>query len=71
MRDEHPSCTEHAIELPAMPNTDKEEIRLLRQTLKDIRYIFSHYRKEHTDEAWETIDKLVNDPKLKTKGGHH
>jgi CHAD domain-containing protein len=59
------------IELPKPVNTDKEEIHKLRTALKDVRYIFARYGKENPHEALECISKIVNDPKLRTKGGKH
>ena len=62
---------EHRIELPDPPNKDKERIKLLHQTLKDARYIHRQYAKTLPAEAWETIGLILNNPKLRAKGGTH
>lgn len=58
-----------AIELPKPENQDKAEIAKLRTALKDARYIHAKYRKTLPEDAWTTIGLILNDPKLKTKGG--
>ena len=49
---------------------EEEEDPLLetyKQTIRDIRYIYRKYGKSHPDAAWETINKLAHDPKLKMR----
>ena len=36
-----------------------------RTAIRDVRYILNKYRALHPDEAWETIQKIVYDKKLK------
>ena len=45
-------------------NAKDEQLKRYKQTVADIRYIYRTYKRAHPDEAWETIRKLVNDPKL-------
>lgn len=59
------------IELPEKPNKDKEQIRLLRQAIKDAKYIHAKYKRSLPEEAWECIGLILNDPKLRAKGGTH
>ena len=59
------------IELPEKPNRDKEEIQRLRQALRDARYIYRTYKNSFPEEAWDCIGLILNDPKLKGKGGKH
>jgi len=46
---------------------ESEQLKQYKQTVQDIRYILRTYQREHPKEAWETIRKLVNDPKLRLK----
>ena len=44
---------------------DENQLKRYKQAIKDARYIFRTYRKRHPDEAWETIRKIIHDPKLR------
>lgn len=43
------------------------QLAIYKQTIKDIRYVFRTYRNSHPAEAWETINKLAHDPRLKMR----
>ncbi len=36
-----------------------------KQAVKDARYIFNHYREQCPLEAWDTLRKILFNPKLK------
>jgi len=48
-------------------NHATEQLKRYKQTLRDIQYILKMYKRTHPEEAWETIKKLANDPKLRLK----
>ena len=43
----------------------KDTLQHYRTAVKDARYILNHYRHPYPTEAWDTINKILNDPKLK------
>ena len=59
------------IELPPPRNHLAELLAQYRTTIKDVKYILKQYGVKHPTEAFECIEKIVNDPKLNHKGGTH
>jgi len=59
------------IELPKPANRIAEQLAQYKTTVKDVRYILKQYGRLHPDEAFECIEKIVNDPKLNHRGGTH
>ena len=59
------------IELPEKKNKDKEKINLLTTAINDAKYILRQYGKTLPEEAHETLLKILNDPRLKARGGAH
>jgi len=62
---------EGRIELPKPRNQIAEQLAQYKTTVKDVRYILKAYGKCYPEEAFECIEKIVNDPKLNHKGGTH
>jgi len=48
-------------------NKEAEQLAIHKNTLNDIRYILRRYKKDHPEEAWECIEKLANNPRLRLK----
>ena len=63
--------THSKIELPKKPNKDKEKIALLTTAINDAKYILRQYGKTLPKEAHETLLKILDDPRLKARGGTH
>ena len=61
----------YRIELPEKRNKDKEKIALLTTAINDAKYLLRQYGRTLPEEAHEAILKVLNDPKLKGKGGTH
>ena len=43
----------------------KEDLDIYHTAVKDVRYIIRQYRDRAPEDAWQTILKIVNDPKVK------
>ena len=54
-----------AFESDKVEETLKDTLQYYKIAVKDARYILNHYRHPYSAEAWDTIMKILNDPKLK------
>lgn len=43
----------------------EEQLELLKTALKDARYVFETYRAVYAEEAWETLRRILFNPKIK------
>jgi hypothetical protein len=62
---------QHKIEAVELHDTDKEQIAKLRETIKDARYIMHKYGKEHPQDAFECLEKILDSRTIRHKGGTH
>ena len=46
-------------------DTLKDTLQHYKIAVKDARYILNHYRHPYPNEAWDTLIKILHDPKLK------
>ena len=44
---------------------EEPQLEALRTALKDARYVFEKYRDTHPQEAWETLRRILFNPKIK------
>jgi homoserine dehydrogenase len=54
-------------EVKAVTTAERKEETLerLRNAIKDAKHVFTTYKDSLPEEAWETIRKIIFDPKLK------
>ena len=48
-----------------MEPKEDANVELYKVTIRDARYIMNRYKAPYPEEAWETIRKLLYNPKLK------
>jgi len=66
--------TEHIhgrVELPKPKNPLATQLAAYKTAMKDVKYILKQYGKFHPDETFDCIEKIINDPKLRHRGGTH
>lgn len=51
----------------SLSTNEKEQLRRYKACVADIKYIIRQYQVPAPDAAWDTIKRLVHDPKLRLK----